>query len=160
MKQFLRPSLLDCTFTTTMTFKWEDREHLKIWKFSFWMMFTKFWNLHARKKLLAFLVSCMWPNSYLKKLFKTKTKKIFSQSFGSCMMGSCGGSLSDCSQVPSSQKPLSSSSPSSSSPSPSWHNLHHHSHHYQELQHCASGPVISLGFSVISIVIGVIQVFD
>jgi len=46
------------------------------------------------------------------------------QSFGSCMMGSCGGSLSDCSQ---------------------------------ELQHCASGPVISLGFSVISIVIGVIQ---
>merc|ERR1719341_3005152 len=46
------------------------------------------------------------------------------QSFGSCMLGSCGGSLSECSQ---------------------------------ELQHCASGPVISLGFSVISIVIGVIQ---
>lgn len=46
------------------------------------------------------------------------------QRFGTCILGSCGDSLSGC---------------------------------WQELQHCASGPVISLGFSAISIVIGVIQ---
>ena len=87
------------------------------------------------------------------------------QSFGTCVLGSCGGSLSDCSQV-----------------AKKYHHhlqlrhhqhhhhlqlcqdhyhfqLCHHQHHQQELQHCASMPVISLGFSIISILIGVIQVF-